>query len=178
MNPFNDKFMAACKRNDVEPVVMKDMLIFLCPKEPSEDLKRCLLSYLPSPEQYVYRFMEGPKTGTIRALRTLGAQAGAEEFLVRLDGHKALIEIKGDSPAFDVGSTFWVALEELLYGDKFFSGWTVKLNGQIRMSYDRKIAQEIASRGNREPILKDDILNLQITLGACESVDDFLKAIS
>jgi hypothetical protein len=81
----------------------------------------------------------------------------------------------GNAEAIQEG--FWDQVRDVVIGDGFFESFTFTINGVTVLSYDAKIAALIAEHTRTTVISQDDILNLSISLGAAQTVDEFLASI-
>ena len=86
-------------------------------------------------------------------------------------------QMKLYGPPLDAESLakFSEVVDAILIEDGFLKSWEIYINEKRVSSNSPQSDAPIEIEDHKEPIVPDDITNLKIELGKCESVDDFLK---
>lgn len=173
------EFNQLCSENAIEPILDGNKFLLVVPKIPSEEVQRKIRAVVP--ETINFEYSEGPKMVTTAGLRSLFANAGAQEAMVQIDKHSLLITIKSESPLLtEQDSQVWPLVRQFLLADKFVEGWKILVNDTVMSEYNRQLATTLASQTRPERdrgFTSDDILNLRITLENCKSVDEFINSL-
>jgi hypothetical protein len=168
-----------CKQYDIDPVMIDDELVLICPKMPDKDVQKKLTEVIPSTTPY--KFQEGPRLSTSTALKILFQTAGAASADSEIKGHDIVITITGQTPPLiEEESPVWGIAAGILKVDPFIDSWKIKINDKVVSEYNKTVATMIANQKRPERVTSfsnDDILNLQITLENCQDVNDFINAL-
>jgi hypothetical protein len=168
-----------CDQLSIQPIIMDNELVLICPKIPETPVKNELESIIPTGTNY--RFQEGPRIETEEGLKLILKTAGAISAQVEMKGHNFTINVDSQSQYLtNQDSDIWPPINGLLNADPFIESWKILVNGTIMAEHNKIIAKIISSqiRPERDRFLShDDILNLQITLENCQDVNDFINAL-
>lgn len=164
-----------CQQRNVELVPQGDIAIFICPKIPESSVQERIKAEMPSGIQIQY--VATIKMQTTATLAILLSQSGGN---LRVDKGEVKerhldYQLLGNAEAIPEG--FWEQVRDVVIGDGFFESFTFTVNGVTVLHYDAKIAALIAEHTRTTVISQDDILNLSISLGAAQTVDEFLASI-
>lgn len=177
---WETNFINACSKYNIEPVQIDGKMLFICPKMPSEEIQKEILSTFPKPEDVVYKFVEQPRMETMEGLKILFGKAGAKHAEMAIEGHTLLINISSDSPVLtETESDAWPVITQILRADPFVEGWVVKVNDTVMSQYDAKLAKMLENHAPERirSITDEDVLNLRISLETAQDVNDFINSL-
>jgi hypothetical protein len=173
------EFNQLCNDNAIEPVLDGNKFLLVVPKMPSKEVQEKIRAVVPDTINFEYT--EGPKVVTTAGLRSLFANAGAQEATVQIDKHSLTITIKSESPVLtEQDSQVWPLVRQFLLADKFVEGWKILVNDTVMSEYDRQLATTLASQTRPERdrgFTSDDLLNLRIALATSQDVNDFINSL-
>ena len=168
-----------CEQYGIEPVMIEDQLVLVCPKLPDEETQRKITEGIPN--NIPFKFQEGPRVYTGMYLKMLFQSAGATSAESEIKGHDYLITVTGDTPPLtEEDSKVWQLASDLIKADPFFESWKIVVNGKVMAGYDKRIVKILSEQKKPDRTAgfsKDELLNLQITLENCQDVNDFINAI-
>jgi len=148
-------------------------LVFICPKMPPKRIRDQIEGLLPA--EVTRKFVEGPKPSTLSAVKAILGQIGMCMAELKTEGRDLKVITSGAGhfgQGFDPERLKETVAEvsRILYKDEYFVRWQVTLNGDLVMSYDRQITDEIAGNlTSRDRVIsKGDISDLQIDLGRAQ----------
>ena len=161
---WKKELLQKCNMHKIEPK-LGDTVIFFCPKTVSDDVKIDLVNTLP--KDLTYEFITGPKPSTTGRLEALLMQVrGLSISYSGNDPKNPIIYVLGVSD--ENKEWFSNEAQRILSNDGFYEGWTIQVGGEEK----KMVALPTAKRDCA--ILKDDVLNLRITLANCKSIDEFI----
>jgi hypothetical protein len=129
------------------------------------------------PEDVTYEIMETLKPSTANRIKFLlqsGPFMNAES---KTDGRNMTLNV---TPGKDIEeySTVWADINTAFLEDGFLDTWTINC-GELKIYCNRKIMEERAKNSviRDISILDEDVLNLKISLGVSQDVNDFLAML-
>lgn len=164
-----EQLKKTCLNKGYDLVQDKGTLVIICPDEPEESFKNSLKTLVTVPLEFRVAPSVGTQMALLRLVELLGGQMEVKNHHLNLNCHN-------DAP----DESLWDNLSELLSKDVYFKSWSVTVKGKDVMTHDRNVAKECQTQHNLRdlPFSNDDILNLRISLNACNSVEEFIKEIS
>lgn len=167
------KVIEKCKALNVEPSWNNQKIVFRSAETLDLQTKTDLSSLLPA--GMTCKFQVGPKEVTIKSLNQIIAGVPAEGDPIHTDkeNRKIIVELR----AVPQDHPLWEKINEILNSDGFFKSWEFKtadkdieINPHIRGEIEKNVQA-------RERILTDDdLMNLKISLGKVNTVEDFLAS--
>ena len=107
--------------------------------------------------------------------------------------NKVTVELKAEGegcPLLDKESDIWQAMAAVLHSDNYVEAYEIKVNGEVMAEWDSRKEAAAAVKAEQEakavagdttardkPITDDDLMNLKITLGATQDVNDFINSL-
>lgn len=144
-------------------------IMFICPKMPEEKTKIELVKLIPN--EHPYEFVEGIKQCTLIKIKAITQNFGI--FSADVTGGKNVIFNVNSAQSKEVVDKIFQEVDNVFRDDGFFQSWKVKINGE-----ERDYFPTIINETKREcRISTDEILNLQIALNTCKSVEEFMGMI-
>jgi hypothetical protein len=129
------------------------------------------------PEDVTYEIMENLKPSTVNKIKFIlqsGPFMNAES---KTDGRNMTLNV---TPGKDIEeySTVWADINAAFLEDGFLDTWTINC-GELKIYCNRKIMEERAKNSviRDISILDEDVLNLKISLGVTQDVNDFLAML-
>ena len=184
------EFKAQCAKLGVEPIIERDsdVVRLVCAKIPEKKVQAEILKDAPV-DEIKFEWVEDLKDSTAGALRRAFNQlemvrAIKSSSLNKVAPHRVKVELTANAE-FPVGdflakdsksiSTF----EELLRNDGYVDHYEILIDGKEVAVYDRNVSMAVAEQNktDRRKITADDITDVKILLGSCDSVEDFLAKI-
>lgn len=182
---WQQDLLKKCKEIDIEPVGEENKIILLCSNVPDSDTQKEIINMIPSEQGYTCEFKESPKQSTLQQITQIMSNVMGPVAMM-MGGLKLSLDKKHLKVEINIELTdnlqLWEQFDELLKKDKFFESWEFVVMGKQVHSYNQLIMEKLnqnfedTKKFNRY-IQEDDILNLKISLGKCETIDEFLQEI-
>jgi len=177
MQSWQTDLTKKCSELNLEAALSPSGLTIVCPKLLDSKEESQLLSLIPEDIRPQIKFEEGPKPSTLNQFKNLVMSLGVVGSLnAALSGERRYkIIMSGDPSAENVD---WSSLSDILKKDGYFDSWEAAFNGQVVLTYNRKIAEELQKNQSHDTFIrKDDILNLKILLGTEMDFDKLMEKL-
>ena len=169
-----------CSELNMEVTLTMNGLTIICPKLPSKKDKSQILSLIPEDirDGIKIDFEEGPKPRTLNHFGSiLKATMATGSVEAAPDQKKRYIKVNLNGNT-TTESVDWSKISEIFERDGWFESWDVVLNGDIVLTYNRKIVKELNNNQFRGTVIqKDEITNLQILLETEKDFDKLLEQL-
>jgi hypothetical protein len=151
----------------------KHTILFVCPEIPEKKVMEQIAELVPS--NFKCKFFESLKGSTVSQLalmlRSTGGFASCS-----VGDHDVHIKIEG-TQVRELDDPYWIEIQDLIKQDGYAQTLEILINDK-KIVYNAKIEQIIKENQTRTTeISRDDLTNLQITLGTSKTVEDFLRSL-
>jgi hypothetical protein len=133
-----------CEENNIEPIMVNDQVMLICPKTPDEDVREKILSLIP--EDQPSTFIESIRTNTkVNIEYILGVyQPRSVRFRIPKKNH-ILLDVEGqEQTCFVSGNPLWGMIASCLNTDPFVKSYMIRFNGKIVLDSENLGAVEEA----------------------------------
>jgi hypothetical protein len=170
---WKNTLMEVCKNLNIEPVIERDKIFFVCSRIPVD--KNKITSILP--DGYICEFVEGIKPSTINLIKITCIQHGI--VYVNIKEIKQGISLRcanreGSSEEDSLDSTLCTILAE----DGYTENFEITLNNSGLKNYNIKILKILSQHRVRETYIKEeDMTDLRIILETSKSSEDLINQL-
>jgi hypothetical protein len=171
-----------CGELNMEAMLTLKGLTIVCPKLPGKKEKSQILSLVPEDirDSITIDFEVAPKprtlnhfTNIVRATGVVGSIDATPDQKTR--SIKVVLTGNGNPES---ENTDWSKISEVFEKDGYFESWNVIFNGNMVITYNRKIVKELQRNNFHDGVIqKDEITNLKILLETEKNFDKLLDKL-
>ncbi len=170
MDLDTNELSKTCLENDMDFQIVENIIVFSCPKDPSEDLTKKILKIIPKGIEA--HFIVGPSKSTKMALELL---MRGIHFQGQVMNNNRIFTI---APIKVVEDSFIQSMIKIIKEDNFFNGIRFIL-GEEEIYYNKAVEKEKEeNKTDRKKITQRDELSIRLLNERDLDVSDFIKAIS